>query len=137
MLEDIKTTLEAQWPVITGAPSLILVLIAVAMIVAWILRGGLARGRLRALEDRLRLAADRFETAATEKADLEKAMGRLERSVFDVNDAKDRVALGAQCAAVQSHIRKFTDLWSQIGGSLGPPREISHAKPPPKNHNKK
>lgn len=137
MLGDIKTSLEAQWPVITGAPTLILVLIAVAMIVAWILRGSLARGRLRALEDRLRLAADKFETAATEKADLEKAIGRLERSVFDVNDAKDRVTLSAQSAAVQSHVRKFAELWTQIGNSLGPTGGVLYDKLPPKDQNKK
>jgi hypothetical protein len=119
MIEDIRATLEAQWPVITGAPTLILVLAAIAMIVAWTLRGSLARGQLGALEDRLKLAADSFETAAVEKADLEKAIGRLERHIFEVSDAKDRVSLCAQSAAVQSHARKFADLWTQIGSSLG------------------
>jgi len=118
MLDQIKTALETEWPVITGAPVLILVLVAIAMIVAWGLRGSLARGQLGALEDRLRLAADRFETAAVEKADLEKAIGRLERDIFEVNDAKERVSLCAQSAALQSHLRKFADLWTQIGSSL-------------------
>ena len=118
MLDDIKTALEAQWPVITGAPALVLVLMAIALIVGWSLRGSLYRGQLGALEDRLRFAAERYETAAGEKADLEKAIGRLERDVFDVNDAKARVSLCAQSAAVQSHLRKFADLWSQIGSSL-------------------
>jgi hypothetical protein len=122
MLEDIKTVLEAQWPVITGAPALVLVLMAIALIVGWSLRGSLYRGRLGALEDRLRFAAERYETAAREKADLEKAIGRLERDVFDVNDARARVSLCAQSAAVQSHIRKFGDLWSQIGSSLSQKR---------------
>jgi hypothetical protein len=122
MLDGIKTGLEAEWPVIAGAPVLILVLVAIALIVGWSLRGSLARAQLGALEDRLRLAADRFETAAVEKADLEKAIGRLERDIFEVNDAKDRVSLCAQSAALQSHLRKFADLWTQIGSSLGQKR---------------
>jgi hypothetical protein len=122
MLDGIKTGFEAEWPVIAGAPVLILVLVAIALIVGWSLRGSLARAQLGALEDRLRLAADRFETAAAEKADLEKAIGRLERDIFEVNDAKDRVSLCAQSAALQSHLRKFADLWTQIGSSLGQKR---------------
>jgi hypothetical protein len=120
MLGDIKATLEAQWPIVTGAPTLILVLMAVAMIVAWTLRGSLARGQLAALRNRLGRAAERFETAAVEKADLEKAIGRLERDIFEVNDAKSRISLSAQSAAVQAHLHKFADLWTQIGSSLGP-----------------
>lgn len=134
MLEEIKTTLEAEWPVITGAPILILVLMVIAMIVAWRLRGGLARDQLGALEERLRFAADRFETAATEKADLEKAIGRLERDIFEVQDAKHRISLCAESAAVQSHIRKFADLWTQIGISLGP---TGHHKSRSKHRKKK
>ncbi len=118
MLDQIKTALETEWPVITGAPVLILVLLAIALIVGWSLRGSLGRGQLGALEDRLRLAADRFETAAVEKADLEKAIGRLERDIFEVNDAKERISLCAQSAALQSHLRKFADLWTQIGSCL-------------------
>ena len=134
MLEEIKTTLEAEWPVVAGAPILILVLMVIAMIVAWRLRGGLARGQLGDLEDRLRFAADRFETATAEKADLEKAIGRLERDIFEVHDAKHRISLSAQTAAVQSHIRKFADLWTQIGMSLGP---TGHHNSPPKHRKKK
>ena len=111
---------EAQWPVIAGAPTLILALLAIAMIVGWGLRGTLARGQMGAIEDRLKLAIERFETAAVEKAHLEKAIGRLERHIFEVNDAKDRVSLSAQSAAVQSHIRRLAELWTQIGNSLGP-----------------
>ena len=122
MLDGIKTGLEAEWPVITGAPVLILVLVAIALIVGWSLRGSLARAQLGALEDRLRLAADRFETAAVEKADLEKAIARLERDIFEINDAKARISLCAQSAAAQSHLSKFADLWTQIGSSLGQKR---------------
>jgi hypothetical protein len=122
MLGDIKASLDAQWPVVTGAPTLILVLLAVAMIVAWGLRGSLARGQLGALRDRLGHAAERFETAAAEKAELEKAIGRLERHIFEVNNAKDRISLSAQSAAVQAHLRKFAELWTQIGSSLGQKR---------------
>jgi hypothetical protein len=46
----------------------------------------------------------------------------LERDIFEVNDAKERISLCAQSAALQSHLRKFADLWTQIGSSLGQKR---------------
>jgi len=137
MLENIRTTLEAQWPAVASAPTLVLVLMAVAMVVAWILRGSLSRGRIGALEDQLRLVADRFDIAAGEKADLEKAIGRLERGVFEVADAKDRITLTGMSAAVRSHASKFHDLWGQVGTSIGTTRGLMYGNPPPKDQKKK
>ena len=136
MLEDIKATLEAEWPAIAGAPVLVLVLIAIALVVAWSLRGHVSRAQLGALEERLRLAADKFEKAAVEKADLEKAIGRLEREIFEVNDAKERIGLSALSAAVRSHVRKFDDLWGQVGISIVPTGWVMYDESPPKDQTK-
>jgi hypothetical protein len=129
--------LDAEWPVIAGAPTLILIVVGAAMIIAWGLRGSVSRFRIGALEERLRAAAEKFETAAAEKAQLEKAFGRLEREIFEVGDAKARISLSAMSAAMRAHMERFNQLWIQCGSSIGRTGRVTRGGSPAKDQNKK
>jgi hypothetical protein len=104
-------------------PDLFIVAIAVAAVAAWWLRNVIGKGevagltaRIGALEERLRLASDKFQTMAEEKARLEQEVRKLDAQI----DEKMPVyALTQTSAKAVASLGKLDELEREVAHSLG------------------
>jgi hypothetical protein len=108
MFDQIKLTLETEWPLITGIALLVIACVIVVAVVAWTLRGIVDQGRDARVEARLRRAADKFALATEEKAQLDAHIARLRRQI----SAKEPLTvLDGTLASMETHAVKLGSLW--------------------------
>ena len=92
-MQFIRSLLErfrAAWAVLSAYPDLFIVAVALSAAAAWWLRSTIAKGevaalnaRIGALEERLRLAGDKFQTMSEERGRLEAEVRKLDTQIED------------------------------------------------------
>lgn len=122
----------ARDKLISGVPEVVLVLIGLALVTGWWLRGSISRGQIEglkeqvtargdkadALQERLNLARDQFVTSKEAKAELERQLYKLNKQIEDKIPVYG--ALAQTSAAAVSSLRKLDELERGVATTLNP-----------------
>jgi hypothetical protein len=116
--------LETAWGVLVVYPDLFIAAIAATAVGVWWLQSQLGKAeinglnaRIGTLEERLRLAGDKFQLLAEEKARLEEQVRRLDAQI---EDKMPVYALVETSAAAVSALNRLDQLEKEVGASLAP-----------------
>ncbi len=118
----------AAWAVLSAYPDLFVAAIALSAAAAWWLRSTIGRGevaalnaRIGALEERLRLAADKFQSMSEERGRLEAEVRKLDTQI---EDKMPVYALTQTSAAAVVSLGKLDRLEKEVASSLEQARII-------------
>ena len=112
----------AAWAVLSAYPDLFIVAVALSAAAAWWLRSAIGKGqvdalnaRIGALEERLRLAADKFQSMSEERGRLEAEVRKLDTQI---EDKMPVYALTQTSAAAVASLGKLDRLEKEVASSL-------------------
>jgi hypothetical protein len=123
-LSQIFQSVKEDLPVIAAAWPSLTILAIVLIGGTWWLRGHLAkaqvgglRSQLDARDERLKLAADKYEKASSEKTELATTLTKLQQQIAASAPIH---ALASTSASAQHHILRLGQLWDDVGHTIVP-----------------
>jgi septal ring factor EnvC (AmiA/AmiB activator) len=133
-METLKQLFIDGWPVMAAAPIPAFIVMAAAAIAAWWFRGKIVIGeitalnaRIGALEERLRLAADKFQSAEDEKKRLETSLQELKRQI---EAGAPKYALTNSSASAETHMIVLGRLLGDLRTTIVPTEGVTFMLPP-------
>jgi hypothetical protein len=118
----------SAWAVLSTYPDLFVVAVVLSAVAAWWLRSAIGKGevaalnaRIGALEERLRLAADKFQSMSEERGRLEAEVRKLDTQI---EDKMPVYALTQTSAAAVASLGKLDRLEKEVASSLDQTRVI-------------
>src|SRR5688572_5183261 len=125
-IQSFMERFRAAWAVLSAYPDLFVVAVALTAAAAWWLRSAIGRGevaalnaRTGALEERLRLAADKFQSMSEERGRLEAEVRKLDTQI---EDKMPVYALTQTSAAAKASLGELDELGKEVASSLESPR---------------
>jgi hypothetical protein len=114
---------EHEWPVIAGAPVLVILLVVVAALVAWRLRGTIDRARAEGLEAQKGALEQRLALATEQEKAANRALGeastKMQELTAQIAAQPALQALATTSSAALSSITIAQDWQNKVSGTLG------------------
>lgn len=135
--------LTGEWAVVSGAPVLsiltaILIILGIWRLTQWAFERQIEglRDQVKALDERLSLAREKFNQAEEQKKRLEADIETLRRQIRQHASA---VAIAGTSSSMESNVVTFNQLWDAARTTIAPGTEMSYfmpASPPPRQETK-